>query len=158
MVLAYLLFWKMLTLKLSSLAAMCQLSQRPHATTRRGSQSLTHHSKGGCTIGVASRTWNGIMDAKPIIEAMFEQYVRCISYEDIGTFEQVMSFSSRREKSRGTFSTTFIRPKLLRFDLNHAKSDFSQQTTIQSDGESYRAMSIFTPDTNSQIALPLMTL
>lgn len=86
------------------------------------------------------------MYSKPIIEAMLKQYARCTSYEDIGTFEQVMSFSSRREKSRGTFSTTFIRPKLLRFDLNHAKSDFSKQTTIQSDGESYRAMSIFLPD------------
>lgn len=86
------------------------------------------------------------MDAKPIIEAMLEQYARCTSYEDIGTFEQVLHFRTRAEKSSGAFSTTFIRPNLLRFDLNHNKTELSQRTVVQSDGESFRAMRTFIPD------------
>lgn len=86
------------------------------------------------------------MEAKSIFEAMVEHYVRCTSYEDTGTVHREIVYSTRTARSTGNFSTTFIRPNLLRYDQIYKQSDFKSKLVIQSDGESFREMITFVPE------------
>lgn len=86
------------------------------------------------------------MEAKSIFEAMVEHYVRCTSYEDTGTVDQEIVYRKRTDIITANFSTIFIRPNLLRFNMTCVQSDFSSKLVIQSDGESFRQIVTFIPE------------
>ncbi|MBX3075365.1 hypothetical protein KF728_23130 [Candidatus Obscuribacterales bacterium] len=86
------------------------------------------------------------MDAKQIIDAMRANYLRCTSYEDRGSVSIVTRTLARDKILNGSFSSTFIRPNLLRFELTTEEAEVKRRFMLQSDGDSVRAFAEYTPD------------
>lgn len=80
------------------------------------------------------------MEAKNILDAMLENYVRCSSYEDVGNVVDVETTTLGERVTTGKFNTAFIRPNLLTFNLESENQFGYHRFLLQSDGESIRAM------------------
>jgi len=93
------------------------------------------------------------MDAKQIIDAMRENYLRCTSYEDRGSITIGSRTLARDKILNGNFSSTFIRPNLLRFELTTEEAEVKRRFMLQSDGDSVRAFDEYTPDVRPVNAL-----
>ena len=86
------------------------------------------------------------MDAKQIIDAMRANYLRYTSYEDRGSVSIVSRTIARDKILNGSFSSTFIRPDLLRFELTTEEAEVKRRFMLQSNGDSVRAFDEYTPD------------
>ncbi len=86
------------------------------------------------------------MDAKQIIDAMRENYLRCISYEDRGSISRVGRTLAEDKILSGKFTNTFIRPNLLKFDLTTDEDGLKRHFMLQADGDSVRAFDEHSPD------------
>lgn len=80
------------------------------------------------------------MEAKNILDATLENYVRCNSYEDEGRVVEVSKTTASERVVKGAFSTIFIRPDLARFDLRCSTDPGRHSLILQADGDSTRAM------------------
>lgn len=89
------------------------------------------------------------MDAKQIIDAMLENYRRCTSYEDRGSVSIVSQTLAKDKILNGSFSSTFIRPDLLRFELTTEEAEVKRRFMLQSDGDSVGAFEEYLPDVRS---------
>lgn len=69
-----------------------------------------------------------------ILSALRENYHNCTSYEDVGTIFTEMKFDETVQTDRFQFSTTFIRPAMVRFEIQGAQS----KTVLQANGDSIR--------------------
>jgi len=86
------------------------------------------------------------MDAKQIIDAMRENYLRCTSYEDRGSISSVSRTLAKDKVLTGNFTTTFIRPNLLKFELSTDDDGLKRHFILQADGDSVRAFKEYSPE------------
>lgn len=86
------------------------------------------------------------MNAAQIIEAVRAKYIDCASYEDKGTITVKNKTRIKESVTRGTFSHLFVRPNLLKFQLNTEDDVLKRRFQLQSDGDSVRAIEDFEPD------------
>ena len=86
------------------------------------------------------------MDAKQIIDAMRENYLRCTSYEDRGSISSVSRTLAKDKVLTGNFTNTFIRPNLLKFELTTDADGLKRHFILQADGDSVRAFKEYSPE------------
>ena len=82
------------------------------------------------------------MDGKLIIDAMLLNYRRCTSYEDAGEVLELIKYSDREQVNVGHFSTTFVRPDLLKFEMRMREFNNQRRFVLQSDGEAIRSLEV----------------
>jgi len=76
------------------------------------------------------------MHETKILAALRENYKSCVSYEDQGTVQLTLTLKESVEELVSEFSTIFIRPNLLKFDIKNRIG----QVVLQANGESIREL------------------